>query len=629
MTRKTFPTVSEIPSTVLSNFLSVVSIQTSQKVAKGKSDSGMKRSEVTFRIGGAAGDGVSSSAEIFARVCSRSGLQVQTYSAYQSVIRGGHVWTQVRAGEKEIMCSGEDPDILVCLNQQMAEIHASTIRDGGAIIFDPNAIEIAEGSVGKGALLVPIPLLELARSYGNAQLMKNTVALGATIRLLDLDFDILAGVLERQFGSKKKDILDANLGAAKAGYDFIDKGRGSLNYQIRYTNERRMLVTGNEAIAMGALAAGIKFHAQYPMTPSSTILHYLAAYGPDYGVVVKQSEDELAAINMAIGAGFGGVRAMTATSGGGFALMVEGLGMAGMLEVPVVAILAQRAGPSTGLPTKTEQGDLNLVLGAGQGDWPRAIIAPRNQQEAFAATVKAFNLAESYHTPIIVISDLYLSEGYSTVETFDFNLPIERGPWADETRPEEFKRYVYTESGVSPRSIPGQKGLEHIAGSDEHIEDGTLISDVLSGLPEYVAERTKMMEKRMSKLEGLRRDTPPPELWGPEDADLTLVSWGSSQGAVREAARHFNSAGKIRVNSLEYCYLFPFHSEETKKILKGCKKTLAVEGNFTGQFSRLLTAETGILLDYHLHKYDGEPFEPRHIIPKIEEVMKLDRIPDE
>ncbi len=520
------------------------------------------------------------------------------------------------------MCFGEDPDILVCLNQQMAKIHASKIVEGGAIIYDPNAIEISEGGVSKRAILVPIPLLELARSYGNAQLMKNTVALGATIRLLDLDIDVLAGVLERQFGNKKKDVLDANLGAAKAGYDFIDKGRGSLDYQIRYTNERRMLVTGNEAIAMGALAAGIKFHAQYPMTPSSTILHYLATYGPDYGVVVKQSEDELAAINMAIGAGFGGVRAMTATSGGGFALMVEGLGLAGMLEVPVVAILAQRAGPSTGLPTKTEQGDLNLVLGAGQGDWPRAVIAPRNQQEAFAATVKAFNLAESYQTPIIVMSDLYLSEGYSTVETFDFNVPIKRGLWAGESKPEEFKRYLYTESGVSPRSIPGQKGLEHIAGSDEHMEDGTLISDVLSGLPEYILERTKMMEKRMRKIDGLRRVTPPPELWGPGDANLTLVSWGSSQGAVREAARHVNSLGKIKVNSLEYCYLFPFHSDETKKILKDCNKTLAVEGNYTGQFSRLLTAETGILLDYHLYKYDGEPFEPRHIVAKIKEAMK-------
>lgn len=315
---------------------------------------------------------------------------------------------------------------------------------------------------------------------------------------------------------------------------------------------------------------------------------------------------------------------MTATSGGGFSLMVEALGMAGMLEVPVVAVLAQRAGPSTGLPTKTEQGDLNLVLGAGQGDWPRAIIAPRNQQEAFTATVHAFNLAEMFQMPVVVMSDLYLSEGYSTVETFDFEVPIARGSWADETKPEEFKRYLYTPSGISPRSIPGQKGLEHIAGSDDHAEDGTLISDVLSGLPDSIVERTKMMEKRMRKIEGLREETPPPELWGPDDADLTLVSWGSSQGAVREAARYFNTEGKFKVNSLEYCYLFPFHSKETKKMLKESSKTLVIEGNFTGQFARLLAAETGILMDHHLHKYDGEPFEPRHVIARVKEVMKLD-----
>ena len=583
----------------------------------------MRKGELSFRIGGAAGDGVASSAETFARVCSRSGLHVSTYAFYQSVIRGGHVWTQVRASETPILCYGEDPDVLICLNQDTADFHANIVNEGGVVIFDPHAVQVPKESLKDGVTLVEIPLLELSRSYSTAQIMKNTVALGAVVHLLGMDFDIFVSVVKDQFGSKKQDVIDANVGAAKAGYDFVAKGQGNLKHPIKYTKEKRMLVTGNEAIAMGALAAGVKFHAQYPMTPSSGVLHYLASHGPKYGVVVKQSEDELASINLAIGAGFGGVRAMTATSGGGFSLMVEGLGLAGMLEVPVVAVLAQRGGPSTGLPTKTEQGDLNLAMGAGQGDWPRAIIAPRNLQECFDTTVKAFNLADIYQTPIILMSDLVLSEGSGTVETFDFNVPIIRGLMADETKPDEFKRYLVTDSGVSPRAIPGQKGFVHIAGSDEHLEDGTLISDVLAGLPESRVGRVKMHAKRMRKLEGLLKDTPGPELWGPERADLTLVSWGSTQGPAREAISRVNSEDHVKVNSLEYCYLFPFHSDETNSILKGARMTMAVEGNYTGQFARLLRAETGIAMDHHYHRFDGEPFEPREIVARIREVLNL------
>jgi 2-oxoglutarate ferredoxin oxidoreductase subunit alpha len=583
----------------------------------------MKKGEVSFRIGGAAGDGVASSAETFSRACTRSGLFVSTYSFYQSIIRGGHVWTQVRASESPVSCHGEDPDVLICLNQDTADLHAKNVTEGGAIIVDSNAVKVEKNELKKGVTLVEIPLLELSRTYSTAQIMKNTVALGAAVGLLDMDFDIFVSVVKSQFGAKKQDVIDANVGAAKAGHDFVAKGKGSFQHSVRYTKQRRMLVTGNEAIAMGALASGVKFHAQYPMTPSSSILHYLAAHGPKNGVVVKQSEDELASINMAIGAGLGGVRAMTATSGGGFSLMVEGLGLAGMLEVPVVVVLAQRGGPSTGLPTKTEQGDLNLAMGAGQGDWPRAIIAPRNQQECFDTTVKAFNLADVYQTPIILMTDLVLSESYGTVSTFDFNVPINRGMIADESKPEEFKRYLVTDSGVSPRAFPGQKGFEHIAGSDEHLEDGTLISDVLAGMPDSLKGRVKMHDKRMRKLEGIIKDTPGPELWGPERADLTLVSWGATQGALREAISRVNAENRVKVNSLEYCYVFPFHSDETKKILKSASSTMAVEGNHTGQFARLLRAETSIEMNHHLRKYDGEPFEPRHIVSKIKEVMKL------
>src|SRR3989454_388610 len=489
----------------------------------------MSQKELVFRIGGAAGDGSASTAESLAKICTRSGLFVFTYTSYQSVIRGGHSWVQVRAGEEPVLSQGERPQVLICLNQPTADIHAPQVRENGAIIYDSDTIKLDGLRIAEGVRKIGFPLARTAREYSNNALMKNTVALGAAVRLFDLDL----------------------------------------------------------------------------------------------GVVVKQVEDELAAMNMAIGAGFAGVRSMTATSGGGFCLMVEAIGQGGMVEAPVVAVLAQRAGPSTGLPTKTEQGDLNLALGAGQGDWPRAILAPRNTDECFRLTAEAFNLAEVYQTPVIVMSDLYLSEGYRTVEGFDFNVPIIRGLLAADggERRERYLRYKLTDSGVSPRALPGQEGFQHDAGTDEHDEKGELISDVLAGIPEWIEIRRQMMDKRMKKLDGLLRDTKGPELWGPKNADLTLISWGSTHGPLREAILDLQESDGLAVNSLEYSHLFPFHAQETAEILGKAKKTLAVEGNFSGQFSRLLTAETGIKPNHFLGKYDGEPFYPSEIAAKVREVL--------
>src|SRR3989475_38297 len=376
-------------------------------------------------------------------------------------------------------------------------------------------------------------------------------------------------------------------------------------------------MTGNEAICLGALAAGVKFLAQYPMTPASSILHWMASHGPPHGVVVKQVEDELSAMNMAVGAGFAGVRSMTATSGGGFSLMVEAIGQAGMTETPLVAVLVQRSGPSTGLPTKTEQGDLNLALGAGQGDWPRAILAPRNAPECFTAIVKAFNLAEVYQTPVIVMSDLYLGEGFRTVERseLDFNVPILRGFLADGGDGKSYKRYQFTESGISPRAFPGMKGYQFTAGTDEHREKGILISDVLAGIPEWIEERRKMMDKRMRKLEGMRHELSPPELWGAAGADLTIVSWGSTAMTVREAIIRLAAKG-YKVNALEFFDIYPFKAEETQEILDRVEKTLCVEGNFMGQFAHLLRAETGYKVDHMLTQYDGGPVGARGVVAR-------------
>jgi 2-oxoglutarate ferredoxin oxidoreductase subunit alpha len=579
-------------------------------------------SEVVFRVGGAAGDGVASTAETFARLCVRGGLYVHTYSSYQSVIRGGHTWTQVRAAPEPVLCQGEDPNLLLCLNQQTVDIHVPLVRDGGAIVYD-EALRLDGSAVRPGVRVVKLPMRETAQALGEPT-MKNVVALGGALALLEVPFAPLEHSIRDVFGHKKADVVEMNLQAAHTGYDAVANNGGALAFGVPYGKVAgRMMMTGNEAMALGALAAGVKFHAQYPMTPASGILHWLAANGPKQGVVVKQAEDELAVINMAIGAAHAGARSMCATSGGGFSLMVEALGEAGMTETPVVVINVQRTGPSTGLPTKTEQGDLNLVLGAGQGEWPRAVLAPRNAPEAFESVWRAFNLAEVYQTPVIVLSDLYLGEGNRTVEpgALDFNVPILRGfLQAEDGDPKAYKRYRFTESGISPRAFPGMKGYQFVAGTDEHMESGVLISDVLAGVPEWVEERRRMMEKRMRKLEGLRAELRPPELWGPADADLTIVSWGSTQGAVREAIGRLSAAGH-RVNGLEFFDLFPFKAEETQELLEGAKRTLCVEGNYTGQFAHLLRAETGYRVDERLAKYDGEPIEPREIAARALQVM--------
>ena len=579
--------------------------------------------EIAFRVGGAAGDGVASTAETFARMCVRGGLYVHTYSSYQSVIRGGHAWTQVRASEGPVLSQGEDPNLLICLNQETATIHVPQVAESGAVLFDPSAVKLDGLPLRTDVRKIPLPMVATARDLGEA-MMKNVVALGAALALLEIPFGPLEHGIRETFGHKKPEIVEMNLKAAHKGYDALRSDGGPLGLGVRFGKQPgRMMMTGNEAMCLGALAAGCRFYAAYPMTPASGILHFLAAQGPKHGVVVKQAEDELAVVNMTIGAAHAGARAMCGTSGGGFSLMVEALGQAGMTETPIVCVLVQRSGPSTGLPTKTEQGDLNLALGAGQGDWPRAILAPRNAPECFDAIVRAFNLAEVYQTPVIVLSDLYLGEGFRTLErdALDFNVPILRGFLAEgDGDGKGYLRYRFTENGISPRAFPGMKGYEYVAATDEHMQKGILISDVLAGVPEWIEERRRMMEKRMRKLEGLRHDLKPPELWGAAHADLTIVSWGSTTMTVREAIIRMSARGH-KVNALEFFDLYPFKVEETEEILEKVERTLCVEGNYTGQFARLLRAETGYKFDEMLTKYDGEPFEAREIVARALQVM--------
>ena len=576
---------------------------------------------LSIRSGGAAGDGIASVGEVLSRCLSRMGLYVFGHNAYQSVIRGGHVWFQARASPQRVFSQGDGADLLYALDKQTADVHIPSLSRGSTVVYDPEKFQLPASELPVGVTGLPVPTLEIARKYTTQSILQNAAGLGATAFLAGIPLSVLQTTLADSFGKKKGEIVDWNVGAAADGFAFAEKNSAPNPQAVRPNGPAKMLLTGNTAIALGAAAAGCKFLAQYPMTPASTVMHWMAAHARELGVVVKQAEDELAAINMAIGASYGGVRSMTATSGGGFSLMVEALGMAGMCEIPLVVVESQRAGPSTGLPTKTEQGDLNLMLGAGQGEFPRAILAPSNPAEAFHLTAKAFELAEEWQTPVLVASDLHLSENLMTVDREEIQLDRSvPSLFAVEPNGHDYKRYQYTDSGVSPRSLPGQPGLQWIAGSDEHDEKGHLISDVKSGIPVWVAERTKMMNKRMRKLDGLRAATPRPVREGPADAALTFVAWGSTIGAVRDAMPLLADRGVT--TSLVYPpTVYPVHGEELKALLAPAKRTLLVEVNYSGQLGRLVRAETGLDLSEKLLKYDGEPFFPMEIVARAMEMV--------
>ena len=577
--------------------------------------------EIAVRFGGEAGDGIASIGETIARCYSRMGLHVFGFNAYQSVIRGGHVWHQARASDARPYSQGDSADVLYAMHRDSVDIHGPSVRPGGTVIYDPEKFAITASDLPAGVSALGVPTLAIARKYTSQSILQNAAGTGAAAYVSGIPLDLLQDVLRDSFGGKAGQVVDWNLGASAEGYHFAE-GHASVNaHALSRGGAPKLLMNGNEAIALGAAAAGCKFLSQYPMTPATSIMHWMAAHATQLGVVVKQAEDELAAVNMAIGASFAGVRSMTATSGGGFSLMVEGLGMAGMTETPLVVVDAQRAGPSTGLPTKTEQGDLNLMLGAGQGEFPRAILAPSHPAEAYRTMIEAFRLAEDWQTPVLVASDLHLSESYATVdrEEIDFNVPVP-SLFTVPSNGHSYLRYQYTESGVSPRALPGQPGLQFVAGSDEHDERGHLVSDVLAGIPRWVSVRQKMMDKRMRKLEGLARSVPPPVFEGPSDAPLTFVAWGSTVGAVRDAMVDLAARGKV-TNLLRFPAVYPLAPAVVTAAFARTHRTLLVEANHSGQFGRLLRAEVGIMIENRLLKYDGEPFLPHEIVARALEVM--------
>src|SRR5438034_606934 len=570
-------------------------------------------------IGGAAGQGVATPGDIFAKIFARRGLHLNAYNAYQSIIRGGHTFLTIRAGIEEVTCFGDRIGLLIPLNQDSMDRHLGLMKPGSAVVY--NADTIRPGPHATAAQLCPLPVNQLSKG-SRSKVEQNTLALGASLKMMGVGFEPLAEILTEQFMRKGDKVVTENLNIARLGYDYAAANFLPFASPIPMSGMQYAVLSGNIALAMGGAAAGVKFYCAYPMSPSTGVLHWMAAHAREAGIMVRQVEDEIGVINMAIGAAHAGVRAMCATSGGGFALMTEGLGMSAMMETPVVVVDVQRAGPSTGVPTKTEQGDLWQMLGAGFGDFPRLIAAPTDIADCFKLVPEMHNLADRFQCPGIILGDLLLSEGRSSVDPkqLNFETKIDRGEMIVSAEPTKetngYKRYKITESGISPRAIPGVPGHTHTAATDEHDEDGVLISDEFTN----PTKRRAMMEKRMRKVTGIEAAIPPPALWGPRNADVTLIGWGSTKGVIEEACEILSEQG-ISANQLQIRWLVPLHGEAILDILKDARHTIIVENNYSGQFARYLRSETSYVPSGCIRKYDGEPFMPHHIVEAVKEQL--------
>src|SRR6201993_2697624 len=492
-------------------------------------------------IGGAAGQGVATPGDIFAKIFSRRGLHLNAYTASQAIIRGGHTFLTIRTGPEKVTNMGDSIDLLIPLNQDAMDRHLGLLTAGAACLYNSDTIK--PGLAAEGAQLCPLPVAKLADITRN-RVAQNTLALGAALSMMGIGFQSLEEALAEQFKKKGEAVVSENIGIARVGYEYATANFKPFAWPLPMTGNRYAVLSGNIAMAMGGAAAGVKFYCAYPMSPSTGVLHWMAAHARKANIMVRQVEDEIGVVNMAIGAAHAGVRSMCATSGSGFALMSEGLGLSAMMETPVVVIDCQRAGPSTGVPTKTEQGDLWQVLGAAFGDYPRVIACPLDIEDSFKIIPEVFNIVDRFQCPGIVLSDLLLSEGRLSVDPkdLDFAPVIDRGELI--TAPEAngnggYKRYKITMSGISPRAIPGVPGYTYTAASDEHDEDGVLISDEFTN----PTKRRAMMEKRMRKIAGIEAAVPPPVPWGPRDADVTLIGWGSTKGVIEEACELLTEQG--------------------------------------------------------------------------------------
>ncbi len=566
--------------------------------------------DLNILVGGEAGQGIQTIGFVLGKVLVRSGLQVFADQDYESRIRGGHNFFRVRASDRAVRAQSEKVDILVALDSRTVKLHKNELKENGLVILDKQAL----GSDFAGLQILDIPLEKLAVESAGDKITANSVAAGAVLGLIGGDPEVLFKVLAAQFAKNNENVRAENLNAARSGYDYTAQRRPAGFIKLAQGEKAgpNMFLSGNEALSMGAVAGGCKFVSAYPMTPVTSILEYLAGRAKECEMVVIQPEDEISAINMVVGAAYTGARAMTVTSGSGYALMVEGIGLAGITETPAVIVLGQRPGPAVGLPTRTEQGELLFAIRSGTGESPRVVLAPADVEDAFYLTIKALNLAEQYQIPVIILTDTHLANSMTDTPEFDLSqVKIERGFLLADKEVSlltNYQRFAISESGVSPRALPGQGQVMVAADSDEHDESGHLT--------EKAEIRHRQNAKRLKKYEGLRKEISPPRFIKRRGAVVTLIGWGSTYGAIAEASGLLLEQGIIN-NVLHISEIWPFPAEFVSEALQLTVKSVVIESNATGQLAYLIRAETGLSVSGQVNRWDGRPISASFILDQL------------
>ncbi len=593
----------------------------------------MVKNNLNIKLGGEAGQGVESSGMGFARAIARAGLHIFGVQDYMSRIRGGHNWYQIRVAERPLMAHEPTIQLLIALDERTVHEHLSEVVPGGAIIYDEGLKGIdAEEIKSRGVIPMPLPLLKIAEEVGGNKLMLNTAAVAAAAGIMEFDLSYPESVIRDSFGRRKgSEIADRNIRVANVAYEEARKRYAPLfewKLEAIPNAPQRMVINGNQALGLGAIAAGCKLCCGYPMTPASTLFEFMAAQARRFNLVVRQTEDEISGLLHCIGAAHAGVRAMSCTSGGGFALMVEALSLAGSTETPVVVVVAQRPGPATGLPTRTEQGELLFTLFAGHGEFPRAVLAPGSIEQCVYEMARAFNLAEKYQMPVVVLTDNFLANSIRSVDmdAIDFRKITENIDRGKLILPHEhekveaavqngYRRYEFTEDGISLRIPPGHPKAVYSVAGEEHLPEGFIDWE------EQIDNRIRMMQKRMRKLEvAVQNDMRLPLAYGPEDAEVTLVCWGSSFGPTLEAMERLNNNG-LKTNVLQFVDIHPLDWDRVTDILNNCRLWVSVEGNYSGQLARWIRMNTGLKAHGIVSKYDGRPLNPVYIVDHLQEVL--------
>ncbi|MBM7552673.1 2-oxoacid:acceptor oxidoreductase subunit alpha [Thalassobacillus pellis] len=578
--------------------------------------------QLSWKVGGQQGEGIESTGEIFAITLNRLGYYLYGYRHFSSRIKGGHTNNKIRVSTSQVRSISDDLDILVAFDQETIDINVHELHSNGIVLadakFNPTVPE------DKDVTLYAVPFTEIATELGTS-LMKNMVAVGASSAIMNLDPEAFREVVEEIFSRKGQQVVDKNMQAIEKGAAYVkNQSNGSLMQMelAKADGKKRMFMIGNDAIAMGFLAGGCRFMAAYPITPASEIMEYMIKKLPDLGGTVIQTEDEIAAATMAIGANYAGVRTITASAGPGLSLMMESIGLAGITETPLVIVDTQRGGPSTGLPTKQEQSDLMAMIYGTHGEIPKVVIAPSTVQEAFSDAIEALNIAEEYQVPVILLSDLQLSLGKQTVEPLAYEqIQVRRGKLDENPelpelgKGEYFKRYEVTKDGISPRILPGTKnGIFHVTGV-EHDETGKP--------SELASNRKAQMDKRLRKLAKLPEvfDTPVYSDAIHEHPDVLFVGFISTRGAIEEAKARLEEEG-IQVNHAHVRLIHPFPGDELKPLVERAKKVIVVENNATAQLANIIKMNVG----NHdkitsILKYDGTPFLPGEIHERSKELL--------